>query len=163
MFGMTGGTLLDPPVAFGRVWEKVCCTGRSRTTYSALAEYKLGDSFHHLLRSLFLWITFMRILRHVSEVQLPCFITLLKICLIISFVVSSHVLMSPARIPLLSLALPLSLLFAVCTSSSVISGFYFVCSCFRIRWVLQLLSRSFICIQICSFILRRHWHYHFLM
>ena len=61
----------------------------------------------------FLWISFIRILRHISGVQLSCFNTSLKINFIMSFVSLSQVLMSSARIPLLSLALPfLSLLVA---------------------------------------------------
>ena len=63
---------------------------------------------------------------HVSGVQSSCFITSLKICHIISFAVSSHVFMSSAQIPLLSLALPfLRPSMAVCTSSCVNSGVSF--------------------------------------
>ena len=37
-----------------------------------MAKYKSGDSFRHVLRSFFLWIIFICILRHISRVQLSC-------------------------------------------------------------------------------------------
>ena len=77
-----------------------------KTVCAELARYKSDDSFGHLLRSLFLQIISIRVLCHVSGVQLSCLNTSLKICFGISFVTLSQVLISSARIPLLSLALP---------------------------------------------------------
>ena len=103
---------------------------------------------------------FFRILLHVSGVQSSCFITSLNIGLVISFVISSHVLMSSARSPLLSLALPFfeavddSLHFILCELWYFIfhiidMAFSFdVHSCFRVVRVLHFFSELIFSIEI---------------
>ena len=85
-------------------------------------------------------MTLIRIHRQDSGVQSFCCSNSLKICLIHSFVSSSHPFMSSPLIPLLSLALPfLRRSMAACISSSVNSG---ICPCFHLLQ-LVLLPSSF--------------------
>ena len=87
----------------GTAW----CKAMSRIVCTELAMYKFISNCLHLPHRPFLNITLIRILCQVWRVHSFCFIIPLKICLIISFVSSSHSLMSSALITLLSLALPL--------------------------------------------------------
>ena len=108
--GRNAGTLPDLRIEFDQVWNVVKMVDNS--LYCA-GEVQIRRWFPTSSSFLFLWIIFIRTLCHVSGVQLSCFNTSLKICFTIPFVATSQFLMSSARIPLLSLALPfLSLLIA---------------------------------------------------
>ena len=87
----------------GTAW----CKAMSRTVCTELVMHKLGGNCLHFPHRPFLNITLIRILCQVWRVHSFCFIISLKICLIISFVSSSHSLMSSALITMPSLALPL--------------------------------------------------------
>ena len=101
----SAGTLRGLRIEFDQVWNEVCFTRSSRTVFTEQAKYKPGDTFRHLLRSSFV--------DDFDPCSTPCFWsttflldTALKICLIFSLVATSQFLMSSARIPLMSLALP---------------------------------------------------------
>ena len=99
------------------------------------------------------------------------FITSLKICLIISFVMSSQSLMCSALIPLLSQAFPLlSLLIADCISSAMISSISSLSHSLCCSPSLLDLAAEFIEFggfrdlhTVCCRIHRLRWEFHFAM
>ena len=169
MFGRIDGTRLDLLVVASQAWSIICCGELSRTVCTALAEYKLGGSSWRLLRFLFC--------DNFDSYSSPCFwsatlcITSLKICLIISFVMSSQSLMCSALIPLLSQAFPLlSLLIADCISSAGISGISFLSHSLYCSPSLLDLAAEFIEFggfrnlhRVCCRIHRLRWEFHFSM
>ena len=66
--------------------EQVLHTKLLQKACIILVTHKLGGNYQRLPSHLFLWITFLRILRHVCGVQFFCCTISLKICLIHSFV-----------------------------------------------------------------------------
>ena len=166
-FGRIAGSLPGLPAARRQGLDTVCCTQALRIICTISVQCKLGGDFP-LLYSAILWST-MRILRHVVGVEFSCFSTLMRICLIISFVVSSRALMSCARITLLSLALLfLRLSMAACTSFFVNSGISFFSSSSPLLFLFEICEAHALLRQIvplhtvCCGTHRRHWQFLFL-